>query len=789
MSLKRLRRPLCSVAAACLLVAAAAERAPAQLLPGFDFDSRQFRIEQIGDDHFRLIGEVEIDGENYQFFADQVDVYPGETRLVAEGNVVYVGDGGRVAAERAEFDTEALTATFYDATASVRLGDGEVERSMFGNHEPDMQFYGETIEKLGPRTYRLNKGGFTSCLQPTPRWQMTASSITLNLESYALLRNSVLKIKGVPLFYLPALYFPVQEDDRATGFLMPTYGASTAHGQSLSNAFFWAIGRSHDATVYHDWFTQTGQGTGAEYRYTLGQGSEGQLRTYLLNENETTRSFNGVEREYPARRSYELRGEARYGITDNISARGQVNYFSDVTVQQQYQSNIYDASNSRRNMSGNVSGNWGLYQVSGTYDLNETFFGARQSTLHGAGPRIKFDQSQRELPGTPFYFSFQSEFAHLLQRSSVTRFTTGGGGEQIEMKDITDSGLNRFEVAPIVQIPFTRWPFLVIDSSVAWRGTYWTESLGVGDERGVQLNDGIGRGYFEFQSEITGPSFVKVWDTPNSGYAERMKHVIEPWIALQRVTAVDNFDRIVQLEGTDSTLGNVTQFRYGINNRIYAKQPQESGTGIAKEILSVQLTQSYYTDARAAQYDRRFRTSFNRTPPSNFSPVSLIARADLTEAIGGSFRTEYDTQFGAIRTISAQGLFAFRGWVHTEAGWSQRRFVPGLSGFDNPDRLDHYLNMSTSMRTPSNNIGAAYSFHYDVLRSRYLQQRLLVYYNAQCCGVSGEYEVFNFQGLGSRARIPQDRRFHLSFTLAGLGTFANVLGAFGLGQGTGLNNR
>ena len=83
----------------------------------------------------------------------------------------------------------------------------------------------------------------------------------------------------------------------------------------------------------------------------------------------------------------------------------------------------------------------------------------------------------------------------------------------------------------------------------------------------------------------------------------------------------------------------------------------------------------------------------------------------------------------------------------------------------------------------------AYSFHYDVQRKRYLQQRALVYYNAQCCGISGEYEVFNFQGLGSRARVPQDRRFHLSFTLAGLGTFANVLGAFGLGQGSGLNNR
>ena len=201
--------------------------------------------------------------------------------------------------------------------------------------------------------------------------------------------------------------------------------------------------------------------------------------------------------------------------------------------------------------------------------------------------------------------------------------------------------------------------------------------------------------------------------------------------------------------------------------------------------MSVALMQSYYTDARAAEFDRRFRTSFNGTPPSNFSPVSLIVRSEPTRTLAASMRAEYDTQFKAIRTISAEGTVGFGGWVETTAGWSQRRFVDGLSGFDDPNRLDHYLNAITSVRSRNNVVGGAYSFHYDILRSRYLQQRVLVYYNAQCCGVSGEYQSFNFQGLGSRARVPQDRRFSLSFTLAGLGTFANVMGAFGIGQGQG----
>ena len=91
-----------------------------------------------------------------------------------------------------------------------------------------------------------------------------SSTATVELDEYALLKNTVLKVKGVPMFYLPAMYYPIQSDDRATGFLLPTYGSSIVRGPSISNAFFWAINRSQDATVYHDWFTKRGQGVGAQ---------------------------------------------------------------------------------------------------------------------------------------------------------------------------------------------------------------------------------------------------------------------------------------------------------------------------------------------------------------------------------------------------------------------------------------------------------------------------------------------------------------------------------------------
>ncbi len=132
-----------------------------------------------------------------------------------------------------EFNTKTRTGTFYNARGSTILGDqGEsTDRSMFGGKEPDAYFWGEALTKVGPKKYKIENGGFTTCVQPTPRWEVVSGSLTINLDDYAFLTNSVFRVKGVPLMYLPVFYYPIQEDDRATGFLIPTYGAATVKGQ------------------------------------------------------------------------------------------------------------------------------------------------------------------------------------------------------------------------------------------------------------------------------------------------------------------------------------------------------------------------------------------------------------------------------------------------------------------------------------------------------------------------------------------------------------------------------
>ncbi|MBP1605595.1 MAG: lptD, partial [Acidobacteria bacterium] len=427
------------------LVLGAALPALAQI-PGFSM-SKQFRLERLAEGHWRATGQVEMQRDDQQFFADVVDYYTDTGRLIATGNVVFVSVDSRIAADRVEFNTADRTGTFYNASGIASLGD-RVDRSMFGTQEPDAYFYGETIEKLGPSKYRITKGGFTTCVQPTPRWELVASSATITIEEYAMLKHTVLRVKGVPVLYLPIIYYPIQEDDRSTGFLLPSYGNSSIRGFTLSTAFFWAIDASQDLTVLYDWFSRTGQGLGGEYRYVAGPGSEGVVRTYWLNEHEATYTdAAGITRSIPARRSYEVRANASQTLPGRLRARGNVDYFSDVTVQQTYQNNFYDATRRQRLYGGNVSGSWGANSLSATYNINEVFYGETDSTVYGGAPRITFTRAPRRIGETPLYTSVSS------QVNRIVRTNKFGGNE-------VDQGLGRVDVNPVLRVPFSRWPFL-----------------------------------------------------------------------------------------------------------------------------------------------------------------------------------------------------------------------------------------------------------------------------------------------------------------------------------------
>ena len=719
-------------------------------------------LDRIGDNHYIRKGDVEIDLGDTKIYADEVEVFTDQDRLIASGNVVLSRASDRIASDRADFNMKTKLGTFYNAWGLANIhpaprSTGVAAPPAPTNQDTDVYFYGETLEKLGPRKYKITNGGFTTCVQPTSRWQLASDSIMLNLDHYTLLRNAVFSVKGVPMLYTPILYYPTKKENRATGFLLPTYGVTTLRGQSIHNAFFWAIDRSQDATVMHDWYSNTGQGLGGEYRYNFGGGSDGNLRSYWLNEHVTSYVLaDGTTVDVPGNRAYDLQGSASQLLPGGFRARGRVNYSSNLQTMQTLHTNLADASRNMRTFGGNIVGVVKGFSINGTLDHSETFYsGSDSSAITGSWPRVSISRNERPLFGSQLYYSANGELARVLYD---TRLGT----------DERDSGLTRLDTAPQIRYPFKKWAWFTANSTVSFRETFYTRSL---DLAGTIADVSLNRRFFDFQSQLTGPVFSRVFNTPENGYAEKFKHSIEPFMTIGRTTAIDNYEQIVKIDGIDGTVGG-TRYSYGVSNRIYAKR-RMPGTAIAqsREIVSVDFGQSYYTDQRAVQYDLQSSTGHSAPAASHFTPITLNVRVVPSDVFTSNMRAEFDSRYHSLRTISATGSYTAINWLTSSLTWSKLGYIAQLPGFDNPAFLNQYITGSANAHTKDNRYGSIYSFNYDLLHSGMLMQRVTGFYNAQCCGISFEYQTYNLSGVTSVA-VPMDRRFFMSFTLAGLGNFS-----------------
>jgi hypothetical protein len=760
-----------SVLAVVALASLVRSVAFAQTIP--NWETKQFAMERIDADRVRLMREVEVVGTGpnagQQIFADDLLWNTRTGELTAEGNVLLVSPTSRIAAERVVFNTRTGLGTFHTAAGMASLGDRATQdKSMFGGLEPDVYFRGETIEKIGEDRYRITRGGFTTCVQPTPRWDIVSGTTTIDLEDYAVLRNAVLRVKDVPVFYLPILYYPIQSDDRATGFLMPAYGNSTYQGQSISNAFFWAINRSQDVTLFHDWFFTRGQGVGTEYRYVSSPLSHGQLRAYRLAEKAGTIETGGSVVETPERESFEITGTLAQNLPAGLRARAQVNYFSNLTVHQTYNYDFSRAVDGSRQWGGTLTGSWSGVTVNANYSRREYFYAADYYSVSGQLPSLRADLSSRQVTRLPIFIAAQSEYSRVL-----TKLVTPN-------RDPVEYTVGRIDFTPTIRATLSNLSFLRVTSAASFPSTYYDGSL---DASGAFADEPLTRRFAELRAEAIGPVFTRVF-SPQRQWADRLKHAIEPVFSIQHRTSTPPLRRIAGTSSvSDFVIGDTTSASYGLVNRLLVKPRPgaDSKAPPSRELLTIALQQSYYSNPLASQYDPSYGLTYLYRPASNFSPVSLSVRGAPTRYVTTDFRMEYDTTIGINKL---QGL-AIGGGVNTTLTqgtitWNQRRY-----GANFVERPDNFVGGSLTTKNRGGQIGGSFSFNYDLERDNLVQHRWIAFYNAQCCGITLEYQAFNFPGADSRFIIPTDRRFNLSFSLAGVGSFSNFFGAFGAGGGTG----
>lgn len=237
------------------------------------------------------------------------------SKVFAEGDVRYDDPKISVKAERAEYNLDAKTGTFYNA-------------EIFSKRD-SLRISGSEIEKRGENEYFLAGASMTSCDAASPEWCFRGKKVDIIIGDRIKARDATFNIKGVPVLYTPYLWAPALTE-RKTGFLTPVVGYSRAKKFYYRQPFFWAISEDKDATFVLDWYSERGFGEGLEYRYVAPGGVGGSNWLYHIKDRKLDRNF------------YELRSQNEKRQRDGLSTYMNLNLISGKNFYREYSRHRYE---------------------------------------------------------------------------------------------------------------------------------------------------------------------------------------------------------------------------------------------------------------------------------------------------------------------------------------------------------------------------------------------------------------------------------------------------------------
>ncbi len=692
--------------------------------------------EQLEGGHFRARGQVDLRLGSLRIQADNLDLYntpkteggAGGRRIKAEGNVVFMEGDERLAGEKLDMDLDTHKGTFEDALGYV---------------SPGVLVEARKIERVDANTYRIEGGKFTSCTQPNPRWSFSASSAVLDVDDKIRAKNVLFKVKDVPAFYIPYFIYPIQEDQRSTGFLFPHFGHSSTRGFNIGTGFFWAMGRSLDQTFYLDRYSSFGFGVGHEFRYRTTEPSHGEFRSYGFR-----RSANGTW-------EHDLDYTAVQRLPLGFKGSLQVREYSNLAFEQEFQDSLDLASQRTRRSALSIQRSFGPTTLQLLADSVDTFFD-EQHSVNRHLPALRVTQSPQRIKRTGIVFSYEARGERL------------GVGNQERVNQYSRVDLN-----PRLSRPFST-SFLQVTPEVQVRYTRYGASI---TEDGFTDSLGVSRRYFETSVDSRGPTFSRVFSTPGNFYSDRFKHVIGPEVTWTYRTSVDEFDAIPRADYADFVVGT-NEFRYGIVQRFYAKRRSATGKPETHEFLNWRILQTYYANVGASEFDPNYSTAFFGATgePAHFSPLQSRLRVRPTPVVNTNFDLEYDVNFKSVRSLGLNASVEYPR-VTFLAGWFRGNRL-------DPDPTRRKVNRNTlrgssRLELVPNKWSVEGSADYDVRQKNLVHYSGRARYDVQCCGFMVEVLKTGY------SLTAKDRQIRFAIELANIGSIGNFMGEPAAGGGGG----
>ncbi|RJS93999.1 LPS-assembly protein LptD [Salinisphaera sp. Q1T1-3] len=357
---------------------------------------------QLADDIATATGDVHLERNGQTLEAPFVRYNRDTTEAEARGGLKYLRDGLYLTADQGSVNTRDRAGQFSKAHYSV-LANGARGQAA-------------TVNSLGDNRYRLTSADYSTCDGTTKAWLLSAKRIELDRESgRGVAHDATMRIYGVPVLYTPYLNFPI-DNQRHTGFLAPTIGASSDTGFQLAAPYYINLAPNYDATIVPRVMAKRGLQLGGQFRYlTEHQRGEfdGQILPYDYHEN--------AERDLVHFRHQGQLSE-NVGIAATYTRVSDDDYFDDLSNDL--------AHTSTTNLERSVT--LTAVQPGVRFTLLAQDFQTLDDDFNGLGGRFE-DNPYRRMPEArlhmltptaPFQLGFDGEFTNFRRDDSVNAFRT-----------------------------------------------------------------------------------------------------------------------------------------------------------------------------------------------------------------------------------------------------------------------------------------------------------------------------------------------------------------------------
>jgi LPS-assembly protein len=733
-------------------------------------------------------GDVDARIGTYRLQADKITVYDATNKVIAEGNVVFdQGDQQRITGTRAEWNYRTKTGFFVNST-------GFTNQTQDGTR---IYFTADSVEKVSLDTIVAINALITACEDDVPKWSFRAKRAEIKIGDRVRVKGPTFRVKNMPLVYLPYASVSIKRQDRASGFLTPTFSGSGNKGFRVSNAYYQTLGRSADVTLRNDIYTRRGIGLGADVRTRANSRSFLNFGFYAVKDRIFGPKASAENQDQGGSTFYV---DGVHYFPNGFIAAADVNITSNLAFRQVFSDTIQQAISPEERSQVFVNKNFGDYSFNFLARTKVTSLENSRVRIREL-PSITLDKrpsALRYFERVPVYFSFEGGLEGVSRKETVEdaglfNLETEGG-----MPVITPSIVQRLDVHPRFEIPLNAGGWSVT-ATAGLRGTYYSNSIDPTTR--LVLSRDVVRGYGEFELDVRPPALARNFRHRDGSFFFR--HVIEPYFVYRKISGNSNFERLIRFDNTD-TIADTNEIEFGLANRFFTRRSTENVNSAAAakvngrknplsfqpyEALTIMVRGKYFFDPyfggalipgrRNQFYPISTFSGFSYGGvPRRFSPLNIEARYRPRRNLFADVRTDLDVQGGGLRTLSSTFgltralLQAYQTFYYTRA----IELSPSLARFADargkePGTLrGSQWSPSLFLGTQERGLYGGVSLFFDFQNrggrgSRSLRSSTATLgYTWDCCAVTVQYFHFN---VGLR----HENRYVFSFRLNGIGTF------------------